>query len=53
VDRQTEDLARRSAIKVVTAANTAIRGAKVVTTCRLSSGDTILTFKEAILKTAI
>jgi hypothetical protein len=41
---QSEDLARRTSVEVVQAANTAIGGSKVVAARRLPSGDTILTF---------
>jgi hypothetical protein len=50
---QTEDLARRSAVEVVAATNTALGTTDVVATRRLPSGDTILTFQEAIPKTAL
>jgi hypothetical protein len=42
---QSEDLAQRSSIEVVEAANRAIRGSDVVAAHRLPSGDTILTFE--------
>ena len=47
-ENQTEDLARRSAVEVVTAANTAIGSSEVVATRRLPSGDTVLTFKDSL-----
>ena len=52
-ENQTEDLARRSAVEVVTAANTAIGSSEVVATRRLPSGDTVLTFKDSIPKAAL
>ena len=42
---QGEDLARRSSVEVVEAANKAIGGSSVVAARRLPSGDTILTFE--------
>jgi hypothetical protein len=42
---QSEDLARRSPIQVVEAANKAIGGSDVIAARRLPSGDTILTFE--------
>jgi hypothetical protein len=52
-EKQTDDLARRSAVEVVTAANTAIGTSDVVATRRLPSGDIILTFQEEIPKTVL
>jgi hypothetical protein len=52
-ENQTEDLARRSAVEVVTAANTAMGTSEVVATRRLPSGDTVLTFKDTIPKAAL
>jgi hypothetical protein len=42
---QSEDLAQRSSIQVVEAANRAIGGSSVIAARRLPSGDTILTFQ--------
>ena len=42
---QGEDLAQRSSVKVMEAANKAIRGSSVVVARRLPSGDIILMFK--------
>ena len=47
-EHPTEDLARRSAIEVVAAVNTAIGTNDAVATCRLPSSDVILTFQESI-----
>ena len=47
-EHPTEDLARRSAIEVVAAVNTAIGTNDAVATRRLPSGDVILTFQESI-----
>jgi hypothetical protein len=52
-ENQTEDLARRSAVEVVTAANTALGTSDVVATRRLPSGDIILTFQETIPQAAL
>ena len=52
-ENQAEDLARRSAIEVVTATNTAIGTGEVVATRRLPSGDTVLTFKDLIPQSAL
>jgi hypothetical protein len=52
-ENQTEDLARRSAVEVVAAVNTAIGTGDVVATRRLPSGDTILTFQDAIPQAAL
>ena len=48
-----EDLARRSAVEVVAAVNTAIGTNDAVATRRLPSGDVILTFQDVIPKTAL
>jgi hypothetical protein len=50
---QTEDLARRSAVEVVAATNTAIGSSEVVATRRLPSGDIVLTFKDNIPKAVL
>ena len=50
---QTEDLARRSAVEVVAATNTAIGSSEVVATRRLPSGDVVLTFKDNIPKAVL
>ena len=42
---QGEDLAQRSSVKVMKAANKAIRGSSVIIAHQLPSGDIILTFK--------
>jgi hypothetical protein len=47
------DLARRSAVEVVSATNTALGTNDVVATRRLPSGDTILTFQDSIPPTVI
>lgn len=47
-ENPSDDLARRSAIEVVAAVNTAIGTNDAVTTRRLPSGDVILTFQESI-----
>ena len=52
-ENQTADLARRSAVEVVAAVNTAIGTGDVVATRRLPSGDTILTFQDAIPQAAL
>lgn len=52
-ENQTEDLARRSAVEVVAAANTALNTSDVVATRRLPSGDTILTFQDKIPQAAL
>jgi hypothetical protein len=52
-ENQTEDLARRSAVEVVAAANTALSISDVVATRRLPSGDTILTFQDMIPQAAL
>jgi hypothetical protein len=52
-EKQSEDLSRRSAVEVVSAANTAIGSSDVVATRRLPSGDIILTFQDKIPKTAL
>jgi hypothetical protein len=52
-ETQAEDLARRSAIEVVSAANTVIGTSEVVATRRLPSGDIILTFRDMIPKAAL
>jgi hypothetical protein len=52
-EKQTEDLARRSAVEVVAAVNTAIGTGDVVATRRLPSGDTILTFQDVIPQAAL
>jgi hypothetical protein len=48
-----EDLARRSAVEVVAAVNTAIGTKDAVATRRLPSGDVILTFQDTIPKAAL
>jgi hypothetical protein len=48
-----EDLARRSAVEVVAAVNTAIGTNDTVATRWLPSGDVILTFQDVIPKTAL
>lgn len=49
-EKQTEDLARRSAVEVVSAVNRVISTGEVVATRRLPSGDIILTFQDVIPK---
>jgi hypothetical protein len=52
-EKPTEDLARRSAVEVVAAVNTAIGTNDAVATRRLPSGDVILTFRDSIPKVAL
>ena len=52
-ENQIEDLTRRSAVEVVAAINTAMGTGDVVATRRLPSGDTILTFQDAIPQAAL
>jgi len=52
-ENQAQDLARRSAIEVVAAANIALSTSEVVATRRLPSGDIILTFQDSIPQTAL
>ena len=52
-EKLTEDLARRSAVEVVAAVNTAIGTNDAVATRRLPSGDVILTFQDSIPKVAL
>jgi hypothetical protein len=49
-EKQTEDLARRSAVEVVSAVNTTLAAGEVIATRRLPSGDIILTFQDEIPK---
>ena len=50
---QKVDLAKRSAVEVVQAANTALGGNAVVAARRLQSGDTVLTFRGNIPEAAV
>jgi hypothetical protein len=52
-EKPAEDLARRSAVEVVAAVNTAIGTNDAVATRRLPSGDVVLTFRDSIPKVAL
>ena len=52
-ENQAEDLARRSAVEVIAAVNTAIGTGEAVATRRLPSGDIVLTFQDSIPQVAL